>query len=375
MFTSVSVESYRGFHNYRIDKLARVNLLVGKNSSGKTSLLEAVQLLASGGSPEVFSSTAWRRGEVLLPDKDEDEPPFGSTGVADVSHFFCGHEFGAGSQFKLGSNSEFGEMSVRVVAPSEVRESRHPDDFTMFDRVHAPLAMVVKRKSGKVTQKDTALPVWANGAFPLTDYLRFSLAGRTRVRRMENIQFISPDSLTASPMSAMWNKVIVEGKEAEVIAAMQIIEPKLSNLFFLAGGAASRSTGCAGIVAGLEGSKQRVPLGSYGEGMRRLLALSLSLIQAKGGILLVDEIDTGLHYSVMGAMWLLVVKAAVYSDVQVFATTHSLDCVRGLAWLCENYSDLSPNTSVQKVDREIETSVALEARDIVTAVAQDIEVR
>ena len=88
-----------------------------------------------------------------------------------------------------------------------------------------------------------------------------------------------------------------------------------------------------------------------------------------------DEIDTGLHYSVMGDMWRLVVQTAKDSNVQVFATTHSFDCVRGLAWVCENYPDLGAEVSLQKIVPSLPEAVAADAKNIVIAAKHDIEMR
>ena len=109
--------------------------------------------------------------------------------------------------------------------------------------------------------------------------------------------------------------------------------------------------------------------------MRRMLTLALSLVGAKKGLLLYDEIDTGLHYSVMSDMWKLVVRTAIQNNVQVFATTHSLDCLKGLAQFCERNSELASNVTVQSIDPELERSVALNAGEIVTAEFAGIEVR
>ncbi len=62
--------------------------------------------------------------------------------------------------------------------------------------------------------------------------------------------------------------------------------------------------------------------------MNRLLGLALALVNAKDGILLIDEIESGLHYSVQPDMWRLIFETAAKLNVQVFATTHSLDCIR-----------------------------------------------
>ena len=109
--------------------------------------------------------------------------------------------------------------------------------------------------------------------------------------------------------------------------------------------------------------------------LRRLLALSLSLAQSQNGILLIDEIDTGLHYSIMGDMWLLVGQAAQRYNIQVFATTHSFDCVRGLDWLCRHHPELEKAVSLQKIEHELDEAVSLDAEQIKIAVEQDIEVR
>jgi predicted ATP-dependent endonuclease of OLD family len=106
-----------------------------------------------------------------------------------------------------------------------------------------------------------------------------------------------------------------------------------------------------------------------------LLVLAMGVIIGKGTLLLVDEIDTGLHYSTMGEVWRVLADAAKRHDVQVFATTHSWDCVRGLAWLCENHPELRGEVSLQKIEPQLEEAVALDADEIMLAVSQGMEVR
>ena len=64
-----------------------------------------------------------------------------------------------------------------------------------------------------------------------------------------------------------------------------------------------------------------------GDGMNRILAILLALVSAKDGVLLVDEIENGLHYSVQPDLWRLILHVAERANVQVFATTHSWDCI------------------------------------------------
>lgn len=176
-------------------------------------------------------------------------------------------------------------------------------------------------------------------------------------------------------MHEMWNEALIDGLEGLAVEFLQIIEPRLRGVYFLSGRIRGRSEQVAPIVASIEGAKKRVPLGSMGDGMRRLLALSLALIGSRAGIQLVDEIDTGLHYSSLPQMWRLVIETAMKADTQVFATTHSWDCLEALSAVCEDAPELRDQISVQKLDTRLEESVSLHADNLMTAVEQGIELR
>lgn len=117
---------------------------------------------------------------------------------------------------------------------------------------------------------------------------------------------------------------------------------------------------------------QRVPIGSMGDGIWRLLGIALALVRAEGGILLVDEIDTGLHYSVLVDMWNLVFETAKRLDVQVFATTHSRDCYEALAAVAQKGRH---DISLQRIERGKPLAVAFTESEIREAAARGIEVR
>ncbi len=176
-------------------------------------------------------------------------------------------------------------------------------------------------------------------------------------------------------MAPLWNRVIREGREREVLEAMRILQKDLQSIHFLTGDSAGTGGSLGGILLGLEHGRPRVPVGSYGDGMRRLLALSLALVKTASGFLLIDEIDTGLHWTVMEEMWNLVIDAALASSIQVFATTHSLDCIIGLATLLRERPDLGDGVVVHKIERRLDHSVSFGAEDIVAADDLGIELR
>ena len=373
MLGSLQLENYRRFKEYKLSGLRRINLLVGKNNSGKTSVLEVVNLLASPGDARVLYRIAQQRGEVVYDTEDRDPR---RSSYTDLSHFFHGHQFDIKSNFVIQSDEEFGKLEVSVVGLEEMREDNQK---YLFEDSGTPAAFGLAIKIGREGQPGMrtgpTLPVTEEGVLSLDLPLRFYRT--SRVRNDDGlVQFISQDSLDRSSMSEMWDMVATEGNEQDVVGAMKILDGNLNSIVFLSSRSSpNRYVPSDGILLGFEGVRGRLPLGTYGEGMRRMLALALSLARTQNGILLIDEIDTGLHYSIMGDMWRLVAQTAQRHNIQVFATTHSFDCVRGLDWLCRNHPELGEEVSLQKIEPELSTAVAFDAEQIKISVEQDIEVR
>ena len=371
MLGTLQLHKFRGFDAYELADLTRVNLLVGKNNTGKTSILEAIHFLVSKGDPRVLVRSANRRGEIGYADGGlgQEEP-------IDISHCFFNHRFQPDTGFQLSSDG-YGQISVQI--------SQLPfDDLSVFDdddseeAVHEddvdqsrPLILQIEGNN----LEPLALPVTESGSISMRQVVRLRRPRHDTETLPPPVHFISPDSLYPALMREMWDTVLLEGRESEVIAAMKILERDLESIHFLTGHASRARSGRAGALLGFRGGGRRVPLGSYGDGMRRLLALSLSLIQTEKGVVLVDEIDTGLHWTIMEEMWRLVIDTARRHSVQVFATTHSYDCLRGLASLVESHPELAQDVSTQKIERSLNKAVRFDATDIQAAVEQNIEVR
>jgi AAA15 family ATPase/GTPase len=157
--------------------------------------------------------------------------------------------------------------------------------------------------------------------------------------------------------------------EELVIKALQNIEPmiqRIASVSFQLGNS---------FVFKLAGSDQRVPIGSMGDGILRILGLTLAIVNAKNGILLVDEIDTGLHFSAMYDMWKLIYETAKQLNVQVFATTHSRDCWESLAEIAESENDLEDGIIVHRIEKEKSNSIIIGKDEMAIAAERGIEVR
>ncbi|HMV69068.1 MAG TPA: AAA family ATPase [Myxococcota bacterium] len=122
MLRVLSIENFRGIRELGLDGLGRVNLLVGRNNSGKTSVLEAVHILQHGGDVGAVVASLRRRAERPPPDDD-----VSSRWSLDVRHLF--HERSLDTQIRLVGETDEGhtldvQLSAPLIDPSDEEQSR-----------------------------------------------------------------------------------------------------------------------------------------------------------------------------------------------------------------------------------------------------------
>lgn len=375
MLPNLLIERFRGFSELNISKLSRVNLFVGTNNVGKTSILEAAEILALGTPGALLRSPQRRRELVQFETYREAEQASSIRTEIDFSHLFLGHLVDAGAWFSLrcDGDSSFW-VRCEIIQATVGRESQvfRVDSF----------------RQARLFDDGEEEELGAEGSSDLVPHLSFeSHLGKQRVRMHTlarrplmsrwqvdpgpPVNFIGIETPGLHYLGELWSPVALKPEELQVIQALRIIEPRIERVALLPEGRAAAPS----FFLKLEGSEHRLPLGSVGDGLKRLLTLALHLVSAKRGYLLVDEIDTGLHYSVMENMWRLVIETARRLDVQVLATTHSLDCVRALAWVQEQYPELATGVMLHRVEAGNPETVSYTAEELATAARHHIEVR
>ncbi len=363
---NLKLEGYRSFESYELQDLTRVNLLVGRNNCGKTSILEAVQFLVSGGTPSVLGQIAGERSEVYQYESPDNRYSVRSGRVADISHFIFGRHFGPKARFAVMADE--GGRWVRMEV-EEDQDDLHSDQRPLFDKDADDAQPLVVRITSSRIKDAIVIPADANGSLFLSRKVFGTI--RRSVLSHTPALFVTAASLDVDRMSHMWRDLVLEGREQEVINALKLVEPNLQSVHFLSG----NGHGSNPIVLGHQGRTRRTPIGSHGDGTRRLLALALSLTDLSGGVLLFDEIDTGFHWTVLEDVWKLVVQHASAANIQVFATTHSYDCICGLASFVASNPELAAEVSVYKVERALERAVRFDGAAVERAVNSGIELR
>jgi hypothetical protein len=378
MIRSLKLENYRGFRHFQMHHLGRVNLIVGTNNSGKTSVLEAVHILEAPSEFGPIWSTLTRRGE----DFEESE----SNRVVrqiDIRRLFNGHEFSIGSRISLDAVTDRGVDHFRAVIAEPRLDPRAPQP-ELFENLDTGVDTEgAARLSLEVDWQNRETGVDVGGFVNLTrrggilsEAIR-TIGRGSDVQRVP-IRFITATSLSPNAVIDLFEGVVLTPYEDFVIEALRLIEPTIERIATSGTerrAISSRASVRGGLLVRCKGIRDRIPIGSMGDGIWRILGLALALARTEGGILLVDEIDTGLHYTVMENMWKLVSETARKHKIQVFATTHSRDCYESLAAVCRNTVSDNSEITIQRIERGKERSTAYTEQEIVAAAQRGMEVR
>lgn len=369
MYSSIRIRGYRGLDSFQMRGLGRVNLLVGTNNSGKTSVLECIELLQSAGNPHVLSSIAGRRGEWGQASAGDARAPLGpDPGPLDVSHLFANRDMRGTIDIEgdlMGDTAAAGwnpRVTVRVEEPSTSGHQERDAELGGEDDGR----LLLRVKWSDTDDEYRALVTEDGLVFRPRRFMRGREAGQA-------VQFVRTSGATAVDVARTFSKFVLTPKHEAVRQALRIVEPTVEDLAPIADDRTRFNRDApGGVVLKLRGVADRVPIGSMGDGMWRMLGLALSIANADGGVLLVDEIDTGLHYTVMEDMWHMLGEAAAARSVQVFATTHSHDCVVSLAAVSKSAAG---GITIQRILRDRGEAVRVGGDAIVAAAERNLEVR
>lgn len=368
MLHELEISRFRCFQQFAARELTRLNLIVGRNNSGKTCLLEALAIVADGG-PAPLARALRARGEVVHVDLAK------SNMVAVMPaarHAFSGHALDVGADFTLQTRGEHSGEKRRVHVKYQAGQRLQPKLSQILEPLETGRVAALELTGSAVAALawelcvDNVTETWDVAIGPDDD-----ISGAWRGPARPPIlpaRLIRTDLGSRDDITELWGPIAATEHEESVVELLRVVEPQIEKIAATPGPA-------GGIFFRLRGTRERVPLGSFGEGTTRLFSLACNLISVQHGILLIDEIDTGLHVSTMTSMWQFLARAAERLDVQVFATTHSDDCIRGLASFLRNDPAATNWTKLFRIERGAQTMTSYSAEQIIDASDANIEVR
>ncbi len=319
--TSIEIKNFRTFPYLKIEELAQVNLVTGKNNVGKTTLLEAVHFYAYHGSPHVLR-------QVVDPREFKD--------FAEHLFYRFNSQDTDGKQIIIGPISPPGKQIKFVI---------DEDDFL--------------EKNISIDYLDDS---WTTNAF--------------YVPKIEDEQarsyFLQAGIFDNYSVHIWWDDIVLTQKEACVVEELKFFEPKIEKIALIS---EPKRNHRRSFKAKIEGIKEPISFESLGGGVNHFLGIIIAVLSADDGILLIDEIENGIHYSIQTDMWQLILKLAKRYNVQVFATTHSWDCITAFQQAIQQSKDDSSQLIRLSKENHHTYATLFNVDDLAIITQRDIEVR
>ena len=349
MIDAVTIEGFRGLQRLEVEGFGRVNLVIGKNDCGKTALMEALMIAADaeGAAHRALVLQAFRRSRDVgkEPVRDFDRywrPLFWSL---DAERGFSIAPRGAG------------RPSYRIV----FRKSASPPTILTGESAGAtvapaPWAMDVEIADGRVRAEQIVESAGGLKLPPLS-------ANR-------HPYWISPLDQLGWGEIGLFSKLKQAGREEQLIDILRLVDDRISGIEILALGGTE-----AEIFVRIGRGPPLLPLSAMGDGFKRCFQIGVSAAADNGPVLFIDEFDNGLHHSVLEPVWRWLATISKRRDLQVFASTHSEECIFAAGRAFTALED--DGLRVIRLDRrEDRTTAAIYERDLVEATERmGVEIR
>ena len=380
MLDSIDIKNYRNLKELRLSSLRRINLITGKNNTGKSTLLEAIAIYASKGSLPLIQQLLGDRGENFRPLENKN---FVDLNIKALSSLFTNRifSFKKTDSISIGSieNTLFGSEEIYADSVG-IRFVRYFDKVTQvpdkanlntFIRSERTIAEDIAESQAGEYKIGLEMRSGSSSYILSLDEDRPFRFGYKVLENNERLEYIRTRNIDKDINGRLWDNIILTEKEAYVIEALKIIEPNTERIAFIEENQKERTA-----VIKLTNSNSVVPLKSMGDGINRILTIILALVNADGGFLLIDEFENGLHHTVQEKLWNIIFNLSKRLKIQVFATTHSEDCISGFENVL-NDDNNSLEGKLIRLDNEKGTirQVEFNAKELKIASDNDIEIR
>jgi ABC-type lipoprotein export system ATPase subunit len=347
MIDSIKIKNLRGFRDLDISGLKRVNVIAGDSGSGKTAFLESI-FLTGGSNPEIYMRMRQWRGL--------SEGPLRVTGTR------RGYE----SLFR----ELFFEFDQTQAASVEFKDSeRGPRSLTIKYRSDAeytlplkgrgelsPLSMIPLQFKWKIADRTH------EGVVQIVD-------GNLSFRGFQEVYpvwLISP--VAGDPVAEHFSELSKRKQHLPIVEAMRGVFPAISALSL------ESIAGQIVVCASLDYLSEKLPVGMISGGIAKYLWILTAIASNPGGVVLIDELESGLYFKAMPVILASIVKFARENRVQIFVTTHSAELLEAFADVMEADPEHFSFLKAERTEKECTIRIARGPSSI-AAIHQHIELR
>lgn len=304
---SLSIKNFRCVENLELGDFGNINLILGNNNIGKTTILESIFLLVGISNPILLLNIDNFRG---LNHNDSE----------DFRFFFRDLDYNNKPELSavLFNKESRGlriipELRIQgtntIISSSGTNQS--PDNSMVADSLTFDFSLKAPH-SREEKYKSTLRLV--NGAFE-------NIPPKSYTEKLYGI-FMGAGYHQNPDLHKRLDKLLTEKRKDEIISGLKLLNPRIRDI----------SLGSNGIILlDLEGISRLIPSNLLGSGTNRLISFLVYIHSIKNGIFIIDEIENGFHFSVMPSIWNLLIRASKLYNVQLFISTHNIEILRALS--------------------------------------------
>lgn len=300
MFNKIEIERFRGIKHASIEGFKQINLFFGKNNCGKSTLLESLFLSAGLSNPILFREVDFIRDY------------YKSFRFDDFMLNFYNLDSNQPIHIKVGDD-EIRDLKISIF---EKNKTIIPSiENEIVDKLSTVADMDYEVKFDFIANKESFnTKLQFDSAQP--DKLTWERANTYE----ESLKCVYLPPKFSFQTSIQGLKNIFQNKDEDfILEGLRFIEQRVKDFIFTE----------EGIFVDI-GLEKRIPINMMGDGVRKIVALLTVIYDCKDGIVLIDEISNGFHYSVMSNLWNVIIKAAIKNNTQLFISTHDYDSIKKL---------------------------------------------
>lgn len=304
MISSIEIKNYKLIERLSLEKLQRLTVVGGKNGCGKSSLLESIFLMFDRMNPHLTMRGLMWRGLGNIPVDPEYvwAPIF--------------HKFNLGADISVKSQYKGKEKGVSLKVVNNAKRSiTAPSNLSPFGAPISNVQSSIPQSALSIEFTENKKPVETSKLF--LDSSGMNLDIQSSIGK-PTIATYFPSRQPSNPVedAERLGHLEINNQSEQVVEILRDVIPEIKSITAVRLGANS-------IIYADVGGERKTPISSLGEGVSRLLSVALGIAACKDGIVLIDEIENGLHYSVHSAVWRGIAKASEKFNCQVICTTHS----------------------------------------------------
>lgn len=354
IYKNIKVKNFRGFNQITLEGLSKINIFLGKNDIGKSSLLESVFLITGMSNP-------------LLPNTINQLRTPGNIKINQLKYIFHNADYTKLPTFEAELDTENRKLVINpefnITDPFNENTKNTQVFFSNVDNAQIQglqFSFACKKKDTNTTVKYSNFFKVENGRINYKQDPRY---------KEEIIATYIPSGTNDGEALANFSDLVRMQKKDLFIDIFNKFDDRITNIEALPDN----------LYLSIKGCKEMLPISMAGDGIRRFINIIVTAANPKKGIVLIDEIENGLHHSAYELLWKNIIKLANINNIQFFITTHNEETLKSLCNVLEENKHIDSSFiklyKIDQINSEGHETYVYNADGLLEAIKNGIELR